>query len=115
MFPLITVSTRRLFILHGMPHLIWASLVVTENSEEHSIHVKHHLSEHHLSCPGRSQQHPLNLSLHGSLIHSPGHVHRLGTASHTFLLGSRWCLSTPGTVEDASFSTVTLVLSTADV
>lgn len=37
----------------------------------------------------------------GSLIHSPGHVHRLGKASHTVLLSSRWCSGTPGTGEDA--------------
>lgn len=115
MFSLIAVSTRRLFILHDMLHPIWACLAVAENPEEHSIHVKYHLSEHHLSCPGWSQQHPLNLSLYGSLIQSPGRVRRLGKASQTFLLGSRWCLSTPGTLEDASFSTPTLVLSTADV
>lgn len=110
-----TVSTWQLFILHGVPNPIWTYLVVTENSEEHCIHAKCHLSVHHLSCPEWSQQRPLNLFLYSSLFHSPGHVHRLGKASQTFLLSSRWCLSTPGTLEDASFSTPTLVLSTADV
>lgn len=50
-FSLITVTTRGIFILHDMPHPIWAYLVVTGNSEEHSSHVKCHLSVHHLSCP----------------------------------------------------------------
>lgn len=109
------VSTRQLFILHGVPHPIWTYLVVTENSEEHSAHAKCHLSVHHLSCPEWSQQHPLNLSLYSSLFHSPGHVHSLGKASQTFLLSSRWCLSTPGILEDASFSTPTLVLSTVQL
>lgn len=68
-----------------------------------------------LVCGGGSSTWPPTLSLHCALKHSPGHVHRLGEASHTLLLGSRWCWGPRGTLEDASHSMPALVLSTADV
>lgn len=53
--------------------------------------VECHLSLHHLSCPWLSEQHRLHLPPLSALTHSPGHVQRLGKASHSPLLGSRWC------------------------
>lgn len=67
---------------------------------DYGCDVECHLSVRRLSCLWWREQHPLHLPSILCLLppasptphtHSPGHVHRLGKASHSLLPSSRWC------------------------